>query len=137
MDRQKFHMLIQLTKNIQPGGQNMNTLVRVTAFGFILAASLLTSSLSQAQTASTPAPISILFTGLGDDMAVGQATALSNPANCSLHDAADLTSATTGYKTFLATALTAITTGQNITIVISNTACSNARPMLIGLNINP
>jgi hypothetical protein len=123
--------------NIQPGDKNMSTHVRVSALVFALASGLLASPFSYAQTASPNAPIAILLTGLGDDMAVGQATALSNPANCPLHDAADVTTATAGYKTFLATALTAITTGQSVTIVISNTTCSNSRPMLIGLDIFP
>jgi hypothetical protein len=115
----------------------MKTGIRVTAMTFLFVSALAAPVLSLAQTASPSAPVAIFFTGAGNDMAVGQSTALPNPANCALHDAADITGTTNGYATFLATALTAITTGQNVTIVISNTVCSNSRPLMIGFNINP
>lgn len=93
---------------------------------------------ASAQTAVGPTTIKVFTSAWNDEFAIGTGTALPNPANCGLNDMADASATTTaGYKTFLATALTAVSGGQNVTIVVNNTACSNNRPMIIGLSINP
>ncbi len=66
---------------------------------------------------------------------VGQA-AIVNPASCSLTDQymADL-SLSVGYKTYYAAALTAFSLQKKIYVIVSNTQCSQSRPMIIGIDL--
>ena len=103
-------------------------------------ASTFFTSKAPAQTNSTtnPAVISYFSAGWSSDQISISNTGTStvpNPAGCTSQDLVAASSTNPGYNTLLATALTAVSSGLNVTLVISNTTCTNGRPTLIGINL--
>lgn len=104
----------------------------------VLALSLV-SGTAFAQTQVGPVAIRTISTGWASDtFGIGTGTTATNPANCPSTDFYASTSADPGYKTYYAAALTALSSGINVTIVVDNASCaSNGRPKLVGLALNP
>ena len=101
--------------------------------------SLVIATTASAQTQTAVAPVTIFSGGWGsDEFAINTSAPFTNPAHCTNTDLYDMSSTNGGYKTLLATALSAITSRQNVSITVSNTACSSTnRPLLIGIAIIP
>lgn len=104
----------------------------------VSAASLMSANAS-AQTQAGPAVITAFNGGWGtDEFSISMGQPIANPANCPSSDLYDISGDKGGYKTFLATALTAVASGLKVTVVVHNTACSTTgRPLIYGLSINP
>ena len=108
---------------------------RYSWFISLLLAAAATSA--SAQTTAYSVNITAIRTGWGIDAfaieAVGQT--IINPANCSVPDSymTDLT--LPGYKTHYAAALLAFSSGRPINVVVNNSACSQSRPMILGLQV--
>jgi hypothetical protein len=69
---------------------------------------------------------------------LGFGATAANPAGCPSSDLYEIASTNGGYKTILATALTAISMGQNVSIVASNSTCgATGRPLIIGIQLTP
>jgi hypothetical protein len=99
----------------------------------------LSSGQSFAQTQVGPISIKSIATGWNSDtFGISTGTTAINPANCASTDVYASTSADSGYKTYYAAALTAVSTGINVSIVVDNGACaSNGRPRIMGLTLSP
>jgi hypothetical protein len=117
----------------------MESRFKAVSLGLIVAASAMASTTSFAQTQVGPTSIKVFNGGWNSDQfSIGNGVTATNPANCPSSDLYEIGSSNGGYKTILASALTAISSSQNVTIVVSNTACgANSRPLIIGLTINP
>jgi hypothetical protein len=115
-----------------------STFKAVVACLCISAASLLSPTAS-AQTSAGPAPITTLNGGwASDELSFSTGLPIANPANCSNSDLYDVSASNGGYKTFLAIALTAVSSGLKVTVIVHNSNCSGtSRPLVIGLSINP
>lgn len=86
---------------------------------------------------STPTAITRIGTGWNNEaFSVYINQPLINPANCPDTDEYGADTTIPGYNTHYAAALTAFATGKLVTFVISNTACSQGRPMIVGLYVN-
>jgi hypothetical protein len=89
-----------------------------------------------AQTTVAAGTITQIDTGWSSDtFGVMTTAAVVNPAGCSATDMYESSSPAAGYNTYYAAALTAFTTGSQISIVVSNTTCTQSRPTSIGLYI--
>ncbi|ULU27846.1 hypothetical protein [Dyella terrae] len=117
----------------------MKSRFMIASLGVCLAASSLFSATAAAQTQVGPTTIRVFNSGwASDQFSIGNGSTATNPANCPSSDLYELGSTNGGYKTILATTLTAVSSGQNVSIVVSNTTCgSSGRPLIIGLAINP
>lgn len=103
-----------------------------------IALSLFGTTAAVAQTTTTT-PTAIIKIGTGWSNEAFSAyinQALINPANCVAADFYGADTTVPGYSTHYAAALTAFSTGKLVTFVISNTACSQGRPMIVGLYVN-
>lgn len=100
---------------------------------------MLFSGAVAAQTQVGPVAIRTINTGwYSDTFGIWTGTAATNPASCPTPDMYASTISDPGYKTYYAAALSALSAGMNVTIVVDNTNCSsNGRPRLIGLTLNP
>ncbi|WP_146745337.1 hypothetical protein [Dyella jiangningensis] len=115
----------------------MNSRVKTMSLGFLAASFAFTTQIASAQTVVGPVTIKGITTGWGGDFfGVSTGTTAANPANCPTADTYSSSSVESGYRTYLAAALTALSNGQSVTIVVDNVSCSNNRPKLIGLNIS-
>lgn len=124
----------ELPKNDGP----MKVRIKPSSLGLSLAVVALTSTSAVAQTQVGPVPIVQFTSGWGaDNFTLGTGATAVNPAGCSANDLYNSFGSDPGYKTYLATVLTAITNGMNVTLEISNTSCSQGRPMIIGVTLNP
>lgn len=112
----------------------MNIRVKVALIGFFFVSSVALNA--SAQTIVGPTSLKTFTAAFNDEFDIGNGAPLPNPANCPLSDLAASNISTAGYKTFLATALTAVSNSQNVTFVLSNTTCVDQRPMIIGFTIN-
>ncbi|GLQ99127.1 hypothetical protein [Dyella mobilis] len=92
-----------------------------------------------AQTYANPGPITQFNSAWGSDgFAVTVPGPYINPANCSSTGSYSMYSTNGGYKTALATALSAVVSRQNVTVIVNNTTCAeDGRPLIYGININP
>jgi len=111
----------------------------IVSLGLCVAASTLFSATAAAQTQVGPTPIRVFNSGWNSDQfSLGNGVTATNPANCPTTDLYEIAATNGGYKTILATTLTALSSGLNVSIVVSNTACgTNGRPLIIGLTIQP
>lgn len=116
----------------------MKNHIKAPLFGILLATIGFAPLNASAQTGVGPVAITGLGTGWGEDaFGISTAEPISNPAGCATVSSYRATSTSGGYKTFLATALTALNSGQKVTIIVHNTQCAEGWPMIIGININP
>lgn len=101
------------------------------------ACTIAASSPAAAQTASGAVNITGIRTGWAIDAfgieSVRQTVV--NPANCAVPDAYQIDGAQPGYKTHIATVLLAFASGRPVYITLSNSTCSQSRPMVIGLAV--
>jgi hypothetical protein len=116
----------------------MNMKVKLATLAALVCTGLVCGSAS-AQTQVGPVAISQVSAGwYTDSMAVSTALPVANPANCPNGNGYRILAENGGYKTILATTLTAVSAGQKVTIAINNSQCtSDGWPMIIGMNINP
>lgn len=91
---------------------------------------------SEAQTVVSHTIINTVTTGWGyDAFGLMIAAPVPNPAGCTLSDFPLSNGTDPGFKTYYAAALTAWSTNSPVSIVISNTQCSNNRPRIIGIHL--
>jgi|ERR1700735_1074962 hypothetical protein len=89
-----------------------------------------------AQTASSYGSIVAVNTGWSaDEFGVSTTTAVVNPAGCPYTDGYIINSSEPGYNTFYAAVLTALSTGLQIAITVSNTQCTSGRPTIIAVSV--
>ncbi len=105
----------------------------------IFAIAALFASSAGAQTQVGPVRISMLSTGWGSDsFGIFTGSPAVNPAGCSNTDSYMSDGLDPGHKTYYAAALTALTMGASVYIVVSNQNCASSRPNIIGVTIaNP
>jgi len=112
--------------------------LKIQLLSILLAAIGFAPLCASAQTGVGPVAITGLGTGWGEDaFGISTAEPIANPAGCATVSSYRAISTSSGYKTFLATALTAVSSGQKVTVIIHNTQCAEGWPMIIGININP
>jgi ABC-type proline/glycine betaine transport system substrate-binding protein len=108
--------------------------IQTLAFACIMAACSLQPVF--AQTAVTAGTIKQIDTGWSSDTFGLMTTApIINPAGCSAADMYESSQPAAGYSTYYAAALTAFSTGAQVSVVVSNTTCTQNRPTIIGLYI--
>ena len=91
---------------------------------------------AQAQTSTGPIPVAAIRTGWSNDLfAIDTGGSYLNPANCPAADGYYAALAVPGYKTHLSVALLAFSLGKNVTVIVSNTECTESRPRIIGITI--
>lgn len=91
-----------------------------------------------AQTATSAGTITAIGTGWSSDsFGVATTAPIVNPAGCSQTSSYEASSTAPGYNTYYAAILTAYSTGSSVTIIVSNTTCTQNFPTIIGLNVNP
>jgi hypothetical protein len=89
-----------------------------------------------AQTTVSAGLIKQIDTGWeSDTFGVMTTAAIVNPAGCTATDMYESSSPAAGYNTYYAAALTAFSTGSQVTVVVSNTTCTENRPTIIGIYI--
>ena len=89
-----------------------------------------------AQTTVTAGTIKQILTGWSSDtFGVMTTASVVNPAGCTATDMYESSSPAPGYTTFYAAALTGFTTGAQVSIVVSNTTCTQNRPSIMGIYI--
>jgi hypothetical protein len=89
-----------------------------------------------AQTIIPHTTITSVGTGWGaDSFALWITSPIPNPANCPSVDLVSSISTDPGYKTYYAAALTAWATNSPVTIIVSNTQCTENRPRIIAVNL--
>jgi hypothetical protein len=90
---------------------------------------------TQAQTTMV-GTITMVRTGWNDDgMGVVTAESMPNPARCPSTPGYVSTVQLPGYKTYLATALTAFAVRRKVHLIVHNTECVGGWPKLIGINL--
>ena len=89
-----------------------------------------------AQTATGAGTITQVTAGWnGDFFGIHTTAPVINPAGCGATDNYTASSADAGYNTYYAAALTAYSTGSQVYVIVSNTACVQGRPTIIGLTV--
>lgn len=89
---------------------------------------------AQAQTSTGSVPVAAIRTGWMNDLfAVDTGGTYLNPANCQVTDGYYASGANPGYKTYYAVALLAFAIGKNVTVILSNSECTELRPRIIGI----
>jgi len=95
------------------------------------------ASLSLAQTGSGQTNITNITTGWATEGFGLQTTSpIVNPAHCAVVDSYQVDNSVPGYKTYYAAALLAFGMGRSVQITVSNTACTQSRPSIIGIVVN-
>jgi len=104
---------------------------------WLLAGALATVPLwSFAQTTAYAVNITAIRTGWATDaFGIETTQTMVNPANCPVLDGYAAEGSVAGYKTHYAAALLAFASNKTVWVVVSNTACSQGRPMIIGVTV--
>lgn len=91
---------------------------------------------AQAQTNTGAIPLAAIRTGWSNDLfTVDTGGTYLNPANCPAADGYYASGANPGYKTFYSVALLAFAMAKNVTVILSNSECTESRPRIIGITI--
>lgn len=97
------------------------------------------SAFAQSVSYSAAIPVTQVYTGWhSDTWGIGNGgVAITNPANCSATDAYYSDGTDPGNKNYLAQALTAFSNGAHVIVIVSNTTCTQNRPTIYGLVLQP
>ncbi|MGO4521583.1 hypothetical protein AB4076_13310 [Dyella sp. 2RAF44] len=106
-----------------------------TILGSVFIAGTMLVANAHAQTSSGIGTVLQINTGWAEEtFMLAMSTPVINPAGCPTADTYESTASQPGYKTYLATALTALASGSRVAAVVSNSVCTGGRPTLIGLS---